>query len=85
MKRNYFCSKYIKKKFNTIINATSTKHTKQNEFYETCFYNRLGTPLRKLFCVQEQIVHLCFPDWILDNFQPEIIITDYYNKSLGRI
>jgi len=34
-------------------------------------------------CTKEQIVHLCFPDWILDNFQPEIIITDYYNKSLG--
>jgi len=34
-------------------------------------------------CTKEEIVHLCFPDWILDNFQPEIIITDYYNKSLG--
>ena len=30
-------------------------------------------------------MHLCFPEWVMDNFQPEINISDYYNKSLGKI
>jgi len=34
-------------------------------------------------CTKEQIVHLSFPSWILDNFQPDISISDYYNKSPG--
>jgi len=34
-------------------------------------------------CTKEQIVHLCFPTRILDMFQPEITIWDYYNKSTG--
>jgi len=34
-------------------------------------------------CTKEQIVHLCFPPFILDQFQPDITIWDYYTKSFG--
>jgi len=35
------------------------------------------------YCTKEQIVHLCIPGKILDMFQPDIIVSDYYNKSPG--
>lgn len=32
-------------------------------------------------CSKEQLVHLCLPEHILDQFQPTITVSDYYTKS----
>jgi len=34
-------------------------------------------------CTKEQIVHLCIPEGVLDRFQPDITVSDYYTKCPG--